>query len=114
MLGFRFINSRAFDLQWSKLGLDDDHLRSLQSQLMFNPEAGKVIAGTGGLRKLRWAVHSGQGKRGGARVCYAFFQRHGIIYLVLIYAKARQENIEAAKKRLIQRELKIMETSIEK
>jgi hypothetical protein len=114
MTGFRFINSHSFDLQWSGMGLGDDELRSLQSRLMFSPEAGKVIAGTGGLRKLRWAIHSGKGKRGGARVCYALFQRHGIIYLVLVYAKADQSNISSAMKNVIAQELRLMQRAIER
>lgn len=41
----------------------------LQMALMANPELGPVIAGTGGVRKLRWAA-PGRGKRGGYLVIY--------------------------------------------
>jgi hypothetical protein len=51
--------------------LDDPVYRQLQFELMKNPEAGDVIAGTGGLRKLRFADRTrGKGKRGGLRVIY--------------------------------------------
>jgi hypothetical protein len=112
--GFRFINSRPFDRQWANLGLGDDELRALQSQLMFNPEAGDLVSGTGGVRKMRWAYQRGQGKRGGARVCYAFFRRHGIVYLVLIYAKADQENLRPDQKAVIKTELRQLELNIER
>jgi len=51
--------------------LDDEAFAELQQALMKNPEAGKVIKGTGGLRKMRFAdARRGKGKRGGLRVIY--------------------------------------------
>jgi hypothetical protein len=51
--------------------LDDEGLRALQNALLENPEAGDVIEGTGGLRKVRQAdPRRGKGKRGGLRVIY--------------------------------------------
>jgi hypothetical protein len=113
-IGLHFINSRAFDREWRRLRLGDEQLRALQIRLIFDPEAGDVVAGTGGLRKLRWAVHSGQGKSGGARVCYAFFPIHRKVFLILLYAKASQANITAAQKPIIAEELKIFLSSIER
>jgi mRNA-degrading endonuclease RelE of RelBE toxin-antitoxin system len=49
--------------------LNDDEYRELQKALMDNPETGKVIPGSGGVRKLRWRA-PGRGKRGGYRVIY--------------------------------------------
>ncbi len=51
--------------------LSDDEYVALQSHLLKYPEAGQVIPGSGGVRKLRWAI-SGRGKRGGARVIYYY------------------------------------------
>jgi hypothetical protein len=46
--------------------LDDESFRLLQDYLMQRPDAGDVIKGTGGLRKLRFAdPRRGKGKRGG-------------------------------------------------
>jgi hypothetical protein len=51
--------------------LDDDGFRYLQDTLMAFPEAGDLIEGTGGLRKLRFAdARRSKGKRGGLRVIY--------------------------------------------
>jgi hypothetical protein len=51
--------------------LDDEGFRGLQQSMLKNPEAGNVIEGTGGLRKLRHGdPRRGKGKRGGLRVIY--------------------------------------------
>lgn len=47
--------------------LSDEEYRELQNSLIAKPDAGKIIRGGGGIRKLRWAG-SGRGKRGGVRV----------------------------------------------
>jgi hypothetical protein len=49
--------------------LNDDQYRSLQMQLVLNPEVGYVMPGTGGFRKMRWAnSERGKGRRGGLRI----------------------------------------------
>lgn len=74
--------------------LDDEDFRALQNHMDVNPEAGDVIPGSGGCRKLRWSV-KGRGKRGGLRVIYFLRLTHGAIVLVTLYAKNVRENIEA-------------------
>ena len=59
-----------------------------------NPDSGDVIAGTGGLRKVRWA-REGQGKRGGARVVYFNRSAQGTVHLLIVYAKAKFDNLPA-------------------
>ncbi len=59
-----------------------------------NPEAGKVISGSGGCRKVRWSV-AGSGKRGGARVIYYNQLDNGEIWLLVIYTKNVTGNIPA-------------------
>jgi len=49
--------------------LSDDEYAALQQSLIVSPEAGDVIPGSGGVRKVRWSV-AGRGKRGGIRVIY--------------------------------------------
>lgn len=56
-----------------------------------NPEAGDTIPDTGGVRKIRWS-RPGMGKRGGVRVIYFYHDAAMPLYLLLIYAKAQQEN----------------------
>lgn len=59
-----------------------------------NPLAGDVIPGSGGCRKVRWS-RAGIGKRGGARIIYFNQLENGVIWLLVIYAKAVRGNIPA-------------------
>ena len=59
-----------------------------------NPEAGKLIRGSGGCRKVRWSSE-GQGKQGGARVIY-FLAAEGTIWLLIVYKKAKYDNLPTA------------------
>jgi mRNA-degrading endonuclease RelE of RelBE toxin-antitoxin system len=72
--------------------LSDDEYRLFQNELLERPDAGKVIPGSGGLRKLRWAAE-GRGKRGGLRVIYYWFTARGTILLLFIYPKNVQDNL---------------------
>ncbi len=60
--------------------------------LVEHPEAGTVVPGSGGCRKIRW-TREGTGKRGGVRVIYYNRLVHGEIHLLVIYAKNVQGNI---------------------
>ena len=62
------------------------------SWIAVNPEAGEVIPGAGGLRKVRWS-RAGMGKRGGVRVIYFTRLAHGEVVLILVYAKAKFDNM---------------------
>lgn len=72
--------------------LSDDEYAALQWALALRPEAGAVIPGSGGIRKLRWAG-SGRGKRGGLRVIYYWKNRAGEIWLLSVYAKNEMQDI---------------------
>jgi hypothetical protein len=66
--------------------------------LGLNPEAGVIVPGTGGVRKLRWAV-PGRGKRGGARVIYYFHSETLPILALAIYAKNEKVNISSEERK---------------
>lgn len=68
------------------------------------PESGKVVPGSGGVRKLRWAM-TGTGKRGGVRVIYYFKKQDDEIWLLTIYSKSETENIPAHTLRMIAEEI---------
>jgi hypothetical protein len=74
-----------------------------------NPEAGDVIADTGGLRKVRWG-RGGSGKRGGVRVIYFYHDADLALYLLMVYAKARQEDLSADEKRTVRKLVGILKS----
>ncbi|MGH9350009.1 MAG: type II toxin-antitoxin system RelE/ParE family toxin [Vicinamibacterales bacterium] len=84
--------------------LSDDEYAALQQSLIANQEAGDVIPGSGGVRKLRWAV-AGRGKRGGIRVIYFLRLRHGEIWMLTLYAKNVADNIPAQTLKKIKEEI---------
>ncbi|MGH8613218.1 MAG: type II toxin-antitoxin system RelE/ParE family toxin [Gammaproteobacteria bacterium] len=79
---------------------DDDGLRAVQLRLLEDVEAGDLIPGGRGLRKLRAAL-PGRGKRGGARVIYYWRASHDLCYLVFAYAKSRREDLTPAQVRAL-------------
>ncbi|MBK5000143.1 type II toxin-antitoxin system RelE/ParE family toxin [Pseudomonas sp. S31] len=86
-----FIETPLFTKQVREL-LDDDTYRLLQIRLMVSPDAGDLIEGTGGLRKVRVAS-KGHGRRGGARVIYYHFTAKTQIALLFIYPKNEQPDL---------------------
>ena len=90
---FVFIESAVFD-RIRPSYLDDDEYGDLQQYMIRNPEAGAVVPGSGGVRKLRWR-HEGTGKRGGLRVIYYLRREPNEFSMLTLYAKAKQENAPA-------------------
>jgi mRNA-degrading endonuclease RelE of RelBE toxin-antitoxin system len=73
--------------------LSDESYRELQNALIANPEAGDLIPGSNGLRKIRWKG-SGRGKRGGLRVIY-YLVTKAETFMIYVYPKNDQENLTA-------------------
>lgn len=92
-----FVELKPFRDDVEKI-LDYSEFRHLQQMLIDNPEAGTIMPGTGGFRKLRFPLQ-GQGKRGGARVIYYWFDAWDRIYLVYLYKKGKKDNLTAAQKK---------------
>jgi mRNA-degrading endonuclease RelE of RelBE toxin-antitoxin system len=100
---FSFIETRLF----TKLVVDylsDEEYAALQLALTRDPEAGPVIPGSGGVRKLRWAA-AGRGKRGGYRVIYYVRRANGVIWMLTMYPKNVAENLSARVLRQIKKEV---------
>jgi len=74
--------------------LNEEEYAALQWTLAVRPEQGKIIPGSGGLRKMRWAA-KGKGKRGGVRIIYYWQHDDGEIWMLTMYAKNEAENIPA-------------------
>lgn len=80
--------------------MDEDGLRELQDRLAENPDAGDVIPGTGGFRKVRVEdPRRGKGKRGGLRVIYYHFEEDDQVWLATLYDKSEASDLTAEQKR---------------
>ena len=90
---FEFIETPFFTKALDRY-LDDDEYRELQTHLDKHPDFGKVVPGSGGVRKLRWAA-KGRGKRGGLRIIYYLRLARGELWMLTIYSKNVRENISA-------------------
>jgi hypothetical protein len=80
----------------------DDERESFVDFIAKNPQMGDVIPDTGGVRKIRWAK-AGTGKRGGVRVIYFYHDADSPLYLLMVYAKARQEDLTPDEKRTVRK-----------
>jgi mRNA-degrading endonuclease RelE of RelBE toxin-antitoxin system len=100
---FTFIETRLF----TKLVQDylsDEEYGQLQQELILDPEAGNVIRGSGGVRKIRWNVR-GRGKRGGLRVIYFVRRPKETIWMLTIYPKNVTDVIPGHVLRQIRKEI---------
>lgn len=102
-----FIILPEFEKQWRAMNLTDDDLRRLENLLLNNQEAGDVIQGTGGLRKLRFAF-TDRGKSGSARVCYVNIIRAEKIFLITAYPKSEKDNLSKAECNAIKKLVEIL------
>lgn len=85
------IESPIFSKFWPDYWTEDER-GEFASWLAENLDAGSVVPGSGGIRKIRWS-QKGKGKRGGVRVIYFARPNDGLIWLLTIYAKTSKENI---------------------
>lgn len=70
----------------------DEERQDFINWISCNPEAGDVISGSGGIRKLRWGKQ-GVGKRGGVRIIYFNMLSAGEISLLIAYTKSKFDNL---------------------
>lgn len=99
-----FKETSVFTRQIGSL-ISDEAYREFQQELIFNPAAGDLIKGSGGLRKIRWRSATG-GKRGGIRVIYDWHVADSEIFLLLAYGKTEKADLSA-------KEIKILKALVE-
>jgi hypothetical protein len=85
------VETPEFLVATRKLMTQEDRA-TLVDYLAYNPKAGDLIVGTGGVRKLRWGLE-GRGKRGGARVVYFFHDETMPLFALTAYAKAERADL---------------------
>ena len=80
----------------------DEVLLEIQSDLLANPEHGKVVQGTAGVRKGRASDPArGKGKRGGFRYLYYYIEQDGQIFLLMIFNKDEQDDLTKDQKKTL-------------
>lgn len=89
---YSFRETKAFtrDVQ---LLLSEEHYFAFQNYLLDNYMLGDLIPGGGGLRKIRWRA-KGKGKSGGVRIIYYLASEKGYLYLMAIYGKHQQTDLD--------------------
>ena len=106
-----FVELPAFERRRAEY-LDVEQFSALQDMLLEHPEAGDVMTGTGGLRKLRYADRRrGRGRRGGLRVIYFFWPEGSQFWLFTLYDKNEMSDLtfrqRAVLKELVKNELRM-------
>lgn len=97
-----FVEARTFTEALAVFRDSGELLRNIQSKIWENPKSGAVIAGCGGVRKIRIALPSTQkGARGGLRVLYLDLPDRERCYLLVAYSKGVKEDITKEEKAVI-------------
>ena len=101
-----FVELPAFERNRSAY-LTDEAFRGLQNAMLKNPEAGDVITGTGGLRKVRHGdATRGKGKRGGLRIIYYWWEPKRQFWLFTLYDKDELDDLSPKEKAVLKTFLK--------
>ena len=100
---FEFIETSVFSAYLPDYPSDEEYT-ALQEHLCETPEAGDLVRGSGGVRKVRWA-RAGSGKSGGVRICYYARTRRGQILMRVIYAKSTRDSLSSHVLKALREEL---------
>ena len=103
------IETPLFESQ-RKLLISDDEFRLLQSKIIKNPQAGNIIVGTGGLRKIRLPSQN-KGKSGGHRVIYLLAVSEKV-YMITIYKKGQKDTLTQAEKNAMKKLTSLLKNEV--
>jgi hypothetical protein len=104
----KIVRTTVFEKSVKKLGASKADLVKLENEIAANPEAGDVIPGLRGARKIRFAM-AGRGKRGGGRSIYAVIWRDETAYMLFAYDKKDQADISQGQAKIIATAIKEIE-----
>ncbi|MFH0935166.1 MAG: type II toxin-antitoxin system RelE/ParE family toxin [Pseudomonadota bacterium] len=88
------IETEDFEKLWPLYWAEKEHDAFVEF-IADNPEAGDVVRGSGGVRKVRWS-RAGSGKSGGVRIIYFNRLANGEVWLLFIYAKSKRDSIDGS------------------
>ena len=95
----RIVQTTRYLRDLKRLGASASEIGRLEQTIANNPEAGAVIPGLGGVRKLRFAL-GGKGKRGGGRAIYFLMVSEDVAVMLFAYAKSDKEDMTPAEKKV--------------
>ncbi|MCL2649029.1 MAG: hypothetical protein FWD61_18855 [Phycisphaerales bacterium] len=99
---YEIIHTGEFAAKARKVRLTLEDLRGIENEIVADPEGWPVMAGTGGLRKMRFSPsRMSTGKSGGIRVCYFVVEGLGHLWLVTLFAKNEKDNLSPAERNAI-------------
>lgn len=107
-----FVELPSFRADWKAMNLTDDDLIRLEQELISNPAVGKLMQGTGGVRKMRFAFEH-RGKSGSVRVIYVDFEVKEKLYLITAYQKNEKENLTKAERNELKKLVEILEGELD-
>lgn len=91
------VETKAFK-ERSKSRMTREEVDSVITMIASNPTCGDVIMGTGGIRKVRFAI-AGKGKRGGVRIVYYFYNEEVPVFLLTLFAKNERSDLTQTERR---------------
>jgi hypothetical protein len=108
-----FVRLPEFEKRWNSMGLTEDDIIELEIALCQDPQKGDVVQGTGGLRKLRWALPN-RGKSRSIRVVYVDFVAYEKIYLISAYPKSEKDNLTDRERNEIMKVIELLSKELER
>lgn len=102
-----FVYVPTFEKSWKQLNVSEKDLRVLENMILDKPDIGEVIQGTGGLRKMRFAIDN-RGKSHSIRILYIDFSYYEKTYFLFAYPKNELENITDKQKQIFKTMINIL------
>lgn|SRR5690242_10770486 len=99
------VRTPAFEKSWKKLGASVADLAKLEAEIARNPDAGDLIVGLHGARKIRFSM-KGRGKSGGGRAIYLVIWKDDVSFLLLAYSKSDQSDLANDQRQMLKAAIK--------
>ena len=96
----KIFRTRTFLKDVKRMGVTEKELKLVEHEIAADYTVGDVIQGTGGARKIRFAM-GGKGKRGGGRAIYVAVVTEDTAYMLLAYPKSEQEDLTSDEKKAV-------------
>lgn len=96
----KFIRTSRFKKDMMRLGATVQEIDAVEHEIAAHPEAGDVIKGLNGIRKIRFRLGK-KGKRGGGRAIYVLLVGNDAVVMLMAYSKNEQSDLTTAQRKAI-------------